>query len=202
MQAIFGGTFDPIHYGHLLPLKYLAKKLKLKKIILIPNKIPPHKPMPIANSQQRLKMIQLAIKKNPLFSIDTRELKKNATSFIIKTLNSYRKEIGWNKPLALIIGEDSLSSLNKWFKWKEILKTCHLLVCKRKTKNINKSNFKYKFKKTKNLKTLYHEPYGLIYIAKTPLINISSKEIRQNKINLKINLPKEVFNYIKKENIY
>lgn len=131
LHALFGGTFDPIHYGHLKPVEALAQQVGLQHIILLPNNVPPHRPQPEANAQQRLKMVELAVAANPLFSVDSRELLRDAPSFTIETLESLRKERGAERPLAFIIGQDSLLSLHKWHRWESLLDVCHLLVCAR-----------------------------------------------------------------------
>ncbi|MEQ5205330.1 adenylyltransferase/cytidyltransferase family protein, partial [Providencia rettgeri] len=71
LQALFGGTFDPIHYGHLRPVEALANQVGLQKVILLPNHVPPHRPQPEASPTQRLEMVKLAIQNNPLFTVDT-----------------------------------------------------------------------------------------------------------------------------------
>lgn len=185
MIAYFGGTFDPIHCGHLLPIQFVAKKIGLKKIILIPNYVSPKKILPKSNIKERLHKIKIAIKNNPLFSLDTREIKLLKPSYTVNTLLSIRKEIGWKKPLIFILGKDSLLSINTWYCWKKILNLCHLLVCNRpgyNTNLLNQSMKKYlKEHTTNNLKILKNTPFGFIYLEKTPLINISSSQIRNNK---------------------
>src|SRR5471032_1377954 len=131
LLALFGGTFDPIHYGHLRPVEKLAKETELKQVILVPNNVPPHRPQPEASALQRLKMVELAIEGNPLFTIDSRELSVQKPSYTIETLETLRKEHGAQRPLAFIIGQDSLLSLHKWHRWEELLDFCHLLVMAR-----------------------------------------------------------------------
>ncbi|WP_348666168.1 nicotinate-nucleotide adenylyltransferase [Arsenophonus symbiont of Ornithomya chloropus] len=207
--TIFGGTFDPIHYGHLIPVTQLAKKIGLKKIILVPNYIPPHRPKPIANIQQRIEMLKLAIKDNPLFTIDFRETKYKVPSYTITTLISFRKEIGWEKPLAFIIGEDSLLSIHTWFHWKKILHLCHLIVCTRSKNKIYFSNqIMQKWLRNHqiyNPKILNYQVSNTIYLFKNSLLNISATKIRQqknNKKNCNNMLPQSVSNYIDKYHLY
>ena len=86
LHALFGGTFDPIHYGHLRPVEALAAEVGLNRVTLLPNHVPPHRPQPEANAQQRLKMVELAIADNPLFAVDDRELHRTTPSYTIETL--------------------------------------------------------------------------------------------------------------------
>lgn len=104
LHAFFGGTFDPIHYGHLRPVAALAEEVGLDKVTLLPNHVPPHRPQPEANAQQRLTMVELAIAGNPLFTVDDRELHRTTASYTIETFETIRKERGAAAPLAFIIG--------------------------------------------------------------------------------------------------
>lgn len=88
LQALFGGTFDPVHYGHLKPVETLANLIGLTRVTIIPNNVPPHRPQPEANSVQRKHMLELAIADKPLFTLDERELKRNAPSYTAQTLKS------------------------------------------------------------------------------------------------------------------
>lgn len=108
LQALFGGTFDPVHYGHLKPVETLANLIGLTRVTIIPNNVPPHRPQPEATSVQRKHMLELAIADKPLFTLDERELKRNAPSYTAQTLKEWRQEQGPDVPLAFIIGRDSL----------------------------------------------------------------------------------------------
>lgn len=77
LQAIYGGTFDPVHYGHLKPVEILANQIGLSKVIIMPNNVPPHRPQPEASSAQRVHMLELAIADKPLFTLDKRELQRD-----------------------------------------------------------------------------------------------------------------------------
>lgn len=80
LQAIYGGTFDPVHYGHLKPVEILANQIGLSKVIIMPNNVPPHRPQPEATSAQRVHMLKLAIADKPLFTLDERELRRDTPS--------------------------------------------------------------------------------------------------------------------------
>lgn len=212
LTALFGGTFDPIHYGHLLPVMALAQEIKLKHISLLPNHIPPHKPQPEASTLQRLAMLELAIEGNDLFSIDTRELSRadlNRPSFTIETLQGWRTENGTEKGLAFILGQDSLLSLPTWSDWQSLLQYCHLLVCRRpgydETTDNDELKAWIKQHQTADIEQLHNHPNGYIYFANTPLKAISATEIRERvseKRNCEELLPKKVWLYIQKCHLY
>ena len=108
LQALFGGTFDPVHYGHLKPVEILANLIGLSRVIIMPNNVPPHRAQPEASGEQRQRMVELAIADKPLFSLDERELKRDTASYTAQTLKEWREEQGPDVPLAFIIGQDSL----------------------------------------------------------------------------------------------
>lgn len=212
LTALFGGTFDPIHYGHLRPALALAEEIGLSNISLLPNRIPPHKPQPGTTTEQRLAMLKLAIADYPLFTIDTRELQPQLIdhpSFTIDTLKAWREQNGAQSALAFIMGQDSLLSLPTWKEWQKLVDYCHLLICKRPgyaqpTFESNLQTWINQYQ-TNDIQTLHHSPNGYIYFANTPLEAISATEIRQNIDDLqrcKELLPPKVWQYIHEHGLY
>lgn len=209
VHALFGGTFDPIHYGHLKPVEALAKEVGLQHITLLPNHVPPHRPQPEANAQQRLKMVELAIEGSPLFSVDERELHRTAPSYTIDTLEEIRQEKGDNQPLAFIIGQDSLLTLHYWHRWQSLLDFCHLLVCARPgyASRLDTPALERWLEdhQTTDVDRLKQQANGLIYLAHTPLLDISATDIRQKKregLSLDDLLPIPVQTYIDQQGLY
>ncbi|QBH96869.1 nicotinate-nucleotide adenylyltransferase [Limnobaculum zhutongyuii] len=209
IHALFGGTFDPIHYGHLKPVEALAKEVGLNRITLLPNHVPPHRPQPEANTQQRLEMVKLAVAGNPLFSVDERELHRLAPSYTIDTLEEIRLEQREKIPLAFIIGQDSLLTLHYWHRWQSLLDYCHLLVCARPgyTDKLDTPELESWLEqhRTTNIDDLKQQANGLIYLAHTPLLDISATDIRRRKhngISLDDLLPPTVQQYIEQQGLY
>lgn len=125
--GILGGTFDPIHFGHIKPAISNAEALSLDYCFLLPANIPPHKSSTNANSNHRKIMTQLICDEFPLFQLDDRELKKETPSYTVESV----REISQENPLTqvfFIIGMDSLLTLTTWHQWKDILNYCHLFV--------------------------------------------------------------------------
>ncbi|OTA18094.1 nicotinate-nicotinamide nucleotide adenylyltransferase [Xenorhabdus vietnamensis] len=209
IQAIFGGTFDPIHYGHLRPVEALAQLAGLKRVILLPNHVPPHRPQPEATARQRLEMVRLAVQDNPLFTVDTRELERQTPSYTVETLKSFRQEIGEQYPLAFIVGQDSLQTIHTWYKWEELLDICHLLVCSRPGyQNQLSAPEMQRWLEKHQISSPYplsQKPHGYIYLAATPLLNISATDIRQRHqqgISCDDLLPSLIQNYINSQRLY
>ncbi len=209
LVALFGGTFDPIHYGHLRPVEQLAREIGLEKVLLLPNNVPPHRPQPEATPAQRLTMAQLAVQDNPLFSVDSRELQRNTPSYTIETLETLRKEHGTQRPLAFIIGQDSLLTLHKWHRWESLLDVCHLVVLARPgyATELDTPELQrwYDAHITEDAGQLRQRPYGFIYQANTPLLDISATEIRQRRHegrDCSDLLPFSVERYIESQGLY
>lgn len=181
--ALYGGTFDPIHYGHLKPVEALAKQVALQQVTIMPNNVPPHRPQPRADSQQRKAMVQLAIAGNPLFKLDDRELQRETPSYTVETLEQLRAEIGSEQPLAFIVGQDSLLSLQRWHRWETLLTLCHLLVCQRPGYSVSMETAEEQqwldAHQTLSVEQLHTQPAGKIYLAQTPMYDISATAIRQ-----------------------
>jgi nicotinate-nucleotide adenylyltransferase len=209
ITALFGGTFDPIHRGHLQVATALATEVGLDSIHLLPNNIPPHKPQPQATTLQRLEMLTLATQSLALFKIDTRELTRTTSSYTIDTLIEWRAEQNQTNTLVFIIGEDALYTLNKWHRWQEILNYCHLLICRRSlTSNIHcPESVKFWLQQhiTENIAYIRSKPSGYIYLSNTPITDCSSTEIRSKLAkgkNCATLVPESVWHYIQQNKLY
>ena len=209
LLAFFGGTFDPIHYGHLKPVTSLAEQAGLDQVILLPNNVPPHRPQPEASSLQRLHMVELAVEGNPLFTVDSRELDVDTPSYTLETLATLRKEHGDDCPLAFIIGQDSLLTLHKWHRWESLLDFCHLVVMARPgyQEQLDTPVLQnwYETHRVTDAEKLKQKPAGFIYQANTPLLDISATEIRDRRhagLDCSDLLPSAVERYIESQGLY
>lgn len=131
MIGLLGGTFDPIHFGHLRMAQELSDALDLSEVRFIPAAIPPLKIQPIASANERAAMLRLAIADNSKFSLDERELERSGTSYTIDTLLSLRQELGTDVSLCLLMGSDAFLGLPNWQRWQELLNYCHIVVAHR-----------------------------------------------------------------------
>jgi nicotinate-nucleotide adenylyltransferase len=127
--AIFGGTFDPVHLGHL-SVAWEASELLDAEVHLMPANVPPHRPPPIANAAQRVAMLRAALQKQSRLSLDTRELARSGPSYTIDTLLELRAEQG-DRPLVLLIGADAFAGLPSWHRWRELFDVAHIGVLSR-----------------------------------------------------------------------
>lgn len=131
MIAVFGGTFDPIHFGHLRVALELKKQLALDRLHLLPCHHPPHRAAPETDSAHRLAMVKLAVAGDAALWVDDRELKQQGPSYTVKTLESLRKEIGQDTALCLAMGADAFLAIESWHRWQEILDLAHIVVMTR-----------------------------------------------------------------------
>jgi nicotinate-nucleotide adenylyltransferase len=127
--AIFGGTFDPVHLGHL-SVAWEASELLDADVHLLPASVPPHRPPPIASAQQRVAMLRAALQGQSRLALDTRELEREGPSYTIDTLLELRAELG-ERPLVLLIGADAFAGLPGWHRWHELFDLAHIGVLSR-----------------------------------------------------------------------
>lgn len=130
LYGIFGGTFDPVHHGHLETITRVSDKCALERVYFIPAAVPPHRNQPDASAQQRLEMVSLAIADYPRFDVDDRELKRATPSYTYDTVKSLRAQDS-SRRYCLILGIDSLSGLDSWYRWRELLDLVHFIVVRR-----------------------------------------------------------------------
>ncbi|TAN50695.1 MAG: nicotinate-nucleotide adenylyltransferase [Methylococcaceae bacterium] len=130
MTGILGGTFDPIHHGHLRIALEVQEILALREVRFIPCRQPPHRGEPSATAEQRLHLLRLALGDMPGFVTDTRELERPGPSYMVDTLASLRAELG-AAPLCLILGYDAFLGLPGWHRWRNLLDYAHWVVVRR-----------------------------------------------------------------------
>ena len=188
--GIFGGSFDPIHLGHLALAENARLLAKLDKIIFVPAGRPPHKARCHASGKDRLRMVRIATSRNPNLLVDNFEISKpNRASYTYVTIRHFRKKYPKDK-LYFLIGSDSLAEIPSWKKGWAMARLCSFLVGRRTTEKKPRIP-----EKTKNR----------IEFMSTPLIDISSTEIRgkiKNKKSMKNLVPDAVSKYIKKRRLY
>ena len=198
MIGIYGGSFDPIHLGHLKTATTLKTELQLDHLFLLPCCEPVHKDGLKYPSNDRLKMLNLALEKFTTLEIDSREILRGGGSYMIDTLHEL-KQIYRDEPICLIIGMDSFLKIKTWKDWQEFSKLVHLVILQRQGFNNIDSSLD-SFHNTKEVNELRLESNGLLYFSNCPKINISSSDIRDRiaaNQNLDDLLPKSVINYLR-----
>ena len=179
--GIFGGTFDPIHYGHLRTAFEMLQALDLAEIRFIPSGDPPHRGETYAESQLRLQMVRAATAGLDGFVVDERELVRAGPSYTVDTLASFREE-RHELPLGLIIGMDAFLGLTSWYRWEEILDLAHLVVAHRpgwKAPDIGPLGELIAAYGTHRVEDLHATSHGRVHIHAVTQLEISSTEIRE-----------------------
>ena len=128
--ALFGGTFDPVHYGHLRCADEARKKLKLNSLYLLPASIPPHRTTPRATPKQRMEMLRLAQAEFSQLLIDDREYRREGPSYMVDTLRELRLEFP-QRPLLLLLGQDAANELHSWHDWQQLFTLAHIVILTR-----------------------------------------------------------------------
>ena len=176
MIGIFGGSFDPVHLGHLKTAKSIKKELNFERLFLLPCHDPVHKNSLHYSPKQRLEMLNLAIKDYPSLEIDTREIDREGNSYMIDTLADLTEEFK-GKTICLIIGMDSFLSFKTWKKWDEFARLVHLIILPRNTDGLNEKSLET-FDLALDNNDLNISSSGLLYFSNSELIDISSTDIR------------------------
>ncbi|AGA89884.1 nicotinate/nicotinamide nucleotide adenylyltransferase [Thioflavicoccus mobilis 8321] len=181
MIGILGGTFDPIHFGHLRPALEIAEALGLAELRLIPLNQAVHRPQPHATSHHRLAMVQAAIAGQPGFVADARELDRPGNSYSYDTLLSLRAELGPHRPLCLLLGSDAFAGFLTWHRPQEILDLAHLVVMTRPSPAPDWDTALealHAERRVDDLAALAMRPAGRIYYQQVTQLEISATAIR------------------------
>ena len=207
MLGIFGGTFDPVHFGHLRPALEVKQALALDELRFIPCNVPPHRGVPVASASQRLSMLQLALEGVPGCVIDQRELQRTGPSYMVDTLASLRVEQG-HRPLCLIMGLDAFLGLDRWHQWQRLLELAHIVVTTRPGSRLPEHGEVVNLVnrcRSEDPSALRSSAAGLIYFQAVTQLDISATTIREAvraKRDIHFLLPEAVRLYIEREGIY
>lgn len=211
--GIFGGTFDPIHNGHLRLAQELAVSLALKEVRFIPAGRPPHRASPAVSSEQRLEMVRLAIADNPLFAVDEREIHKLEPCYTVNTLQELRLALGAEQPLCLLMGADQFMGLISWHDWQTLFELAHIVVAHRPGfPQISWADSlpdalqqALKQRQVTDVHALHETPYGGILTQAITPLDISATYIRhslQTGGSPRYLLPDVVLDYIQTHQLY
>ena len=210
--ALLGGTFDPVHWGHLRVASETAAALKLPEVRLIPSKTPVHRAAPGATGEQRLAMLRLAVADHPGLAVDDRELKRDTPSYTALTLASLRGEFPL-RPLIWLIGIDAFMHINRWYEWPRLFELAHFVVLNRPGFAVSQAlspalNEVWQGRLARSASALTDTPHGSIYLHTVTPHAISATVIR-NTIAADASddallslLPKPVLAYIRAHQLY
>ncbi len=205
--GIFGGTFDPVHYGHLRAALEALESLKLRDFRLLPAGTPPHRANTFASAEHRLAMLNLALSRYPELQVDDREVRRVGSSFMVDTLKEIRAEEG-EAPILLMIGQDAANVLDQWHEWEALFDLAHLVIMRRpESKHIYSGALfeQVQPRLVSDPEQLRDSPAGLILPLEVTQLAISSTEIRrqiQAGLSPRFLLPDPVIDYILEKGLY
>ncbi len=206
--GVFGGTFDPVHKGHVHLASAFLEQLKLAEVRMLPLNKPPHRNLPIASPSQRYQMLQLALGNHAQLKADDCELQRGGTSYTVDTLKHLR-DIYVETPLCLVMGNDNFKTLNRWRQWQNLLDYSHIVIATRPGTNdeINDTEIQTFLDRhsTDSIDDLHQQLAGRIHKLELPMLDISSTQIR-NKFKTDPNsgslLPDKVLDFIHSHHLY
>ena len=201
MIGILGGTFDPVHFGHLRPALEVMQSLGLEQVRFLPNRIPPHRETPWLNVENRLELLKVAIGDQPGFELDERELQREGRSYMVDTLESLRTDFP-SHPICLILGMDAFLGIKQWHQWQRIPELCHLVVTTRPGFEMS-GDFIQQLPATLVTKAsgLFEVAAGRILLQSVTQLDISASQIRATLAkgqSVRYLLPDEVSNKLMK----
>lgn len=208
--GVFGGTFDPVHYGHLRPALELRERLGMQRMLLMPCSVPPHRESPVATTGQRLAMLQRAVADEPSLVVDERELQRSGPSYMVDTLSSLRDELG-DTPLCLCLGVDAFLGLPGWHRWEALLELSHIVIAHRPGWTLDERSMPEEL--VRLMATCQHDdpaelgrrPAGAIVMQAVTQLDISATAIRRciaDGQSARFLLPDAVWHYILEQKLY
>ena len=213
--GILGGTFDPVHNGHLALAQAALACGAVERVRWIPAGLPPHRQGPQASAAERLALVELVIAGDPRFELDPGEVdaaERGEASYTVTTLERLRREFGPHRPLALILGADAFIGLPAWHRWQEIPRLAHLLVTARPGSTLDPACLPLALRPlwteahTDDAKQLARRPAGAIHFFPMSPLDISATELRRRladpSASLDGLLPPDLIRYIRHHHLY
>ena len=210
--GILGGTFDPIHYGHLRLAEEMLELANLRQIRFIPTGTPPHRDAPQVSAQHRSAMVQLAIADQPAFVLDEREVKRTTPCYTVDTLRELRAELGATQPLCLLMGGDAFLQLHTWREWEHLFELAHIVVGYRPNFTIAErihavpAALRRQYQQRRcTADALSRQPCGGVVELAIPKLEISATVIRSRVAEhrtIRYLLPNAVADYIHQHHLY
>lgn len=210
--GILGGTFDPVHYGHLRLAEEIADACSFAHVLLVPAAFPNLRALPRTAPDHRLAMVRLAAQGNPRLRVDDRELRREGTSYTVDTLAELRRDLGAAQPLCLILGADAFARLPGWSRWLQLFALAHIIVATRPGYDLSerilrndKLTREWNARQTEARAELRTQPCGLIVKVQIPLLEISATDIRARiarRASVRYLVPEAVLDYIGARHLY
>lgn len=205
--GVLGGTFDPVHCGHLRLALEVREQLGLRRVHLVAARVPPHRDAPRADAATRMRMLAAAVRDTQELVADERELRRDGASYTVDTLAAFREEAP-ERPLCLILGMDAFCGLASWHRWQELCELAHLAVARRPGSEPPAQGevaALLEARRSTDTALLQREPAGAVFLCDVPPLAISASRIREllaRGRSVRFLLPDETLDIITKDGIY
>lgn len=211
--AVFGGAFDPVHFGHIKPALQLSRRPEIERVVFVPARLHPHKGRvgDAHRDAHRLAMLKLVVRP-PATSVDTRELQAAGTTYTVDTLSGFRAELGAAAPLAFVMGEDAFAGVCRWRDYPRLLKLAHLIVTRRPCDTAEtgpETGASHPLLEASGgyagLAELARRPAGRICRFDNDVVAVSSTQVRrvlERGEQPRYLLPGAVWNYVRRHRLY
>lgn len=208
--GILGGTFDPIHFGHLRLAEECADSLKINEVRLLPAGKPWQRSGLIVPIEHRVEMVRLGVESNPRFRVDAREAQRTGPTYTVETLASLRHEFGEARPLVMIVGSDQFLNLPTWHRWQKLFEYAHIAVARRANEPFDLGELPAALaamvtNRLTNDRSALAEPAGRVFSIEMTPLKISSSQIRtlvRTRASARYLLPAAVYEYILQHGLY
>jgi nicotinate-nucleotide adenylyltransferase len=205
-----GGTFDPVHFGHLRLADEAVEILGLECVRWIPAGLPSHRNRPMAAAADRLEMVKLAIARHPSFELDDAEIRQTAPSYTVETLERLRRDVGEKRSVVLLLGTDSFRNLTTWERWRDLFELAHIFVGLRPGHSLTPGGMPAELaaqwrERSGTPEEIVARPAGRVVIYATTALDISATAIRAHfaqGLRPRYLLPAAVLEYIESRGIY
>lgn len=199
----FGGSFDPIHFGHLRVAIEFAQAFHLQQVALMPCFQSPHRNMPVASAEQRYAMLQLAVEQSEVLRVDGRELLSSQASYTVNSLAAIRQEIGSQRPLYFAMGADAFTHLHQWKNYQQLFELANIVVLHRPGYQLGIYSADLQDRQAQFAGQ--HVAAGKLYELAVTSLGISSTQIRQalqQEQSIQYLVPEQVASYIQQQRLY
>lgn len=209
--GILGGTFDPIHFGHLRCADEIAESCSLSQVRLVPAGVPPHRDAPHASPQQRFEMTCLAVEGNSKLAADQTEIFRQGPCYTVETLAELRVEFGSHIPICLLLGADAFQQLTSWHRWPQLFELAHLIVAERPGFRLDADTLATELRAEFDMRlrndhgAINETAHGAIFVAPITALDISATDIRARlgrEQSVRYLLPDVVLDYIQASRLY
>ncbi len=211
--GILGGTFDPIHNGHLRLAQEALEQCDLAAVRFVPGGTPPHRDAPHAGASHRLEMVRLALQGNADFVLDEREIRQTTPCYTVDTLTALRTELGPHQPLCLLMGGDAFVQLHTWHEWKKLFELAHIVAAQRAGRPLGNAinegdatlQAEYRARLAPAPDIVHESPAGAVVVIDMPALDISATSIRLRCAahrSIRYLLPDGVADYIQTHHLY